>query len=103
MLRLAITTSAPHRADAERHLAAQAAAAAGDQHDLVGQIEKLLGVTHFSGSRCSAAPVRPRCAISCGIIGPERVLDLGVDLAAAHAAAYVFSSTMPSFQLASTR
>ena len=48
MLRLAITTSAPQRAAAERHLAAQPAAAAGDQHDLAGQVEKLVGITHFT-------------------------------------------------------
>ena len=104
MLRLAITTSAPQRAARERHLAAQPAAAAGDQHHPVGEVEKLIRITHFRPpsspvDRASSAAV----AISCGIIAPNASVILGSTLPVRTPAAYVFSSTMPSFQFASTR
>ncbi len=57
---------------AEGHLATQSATAAGNQHHLIGEVEKLVGITHFRTLASSAA-----VAMSCGIIDPNASLIFG--------------------------
>ena len=58
MLRLAITTSAPQRATANAISRPRPRLPPVISIDSVGEIEKLVGVTHFSASRLLAGKVR---------------------------------------------